>query len=498
MHLDINIVNTTNPGNILIILIGFILFSIICISFIGNGEEYKIKKYSLLLSVISFLISLLLLIAFDRNHDGYQFESIIYLIPSWSINIHMGIDGISIFFVLLTTLIVPVCLLASWHSVTKYVKEYQLCFLVLELILLLVFSSLDILSFYIFFESVLIPMFLIIGIWGSRERKIHAAFQFFLYTLVGSVLMLLGIMYIYNSVGTTDLQVILLHEFTEKEQVFLWLSFFISFAVKVPMYPVHIWLPEAHVEAPTAGSVILAGILLKLGTYGLLRFSLPLFPFANTYFTPLVYTMSIIAIVYVSFITMRQVDLKKIIAYSSVAHMGFVTLGLYTFNIEGVEGSILLMISHGFVSSALFLLIGILYDQHHTRVLKYYSGLTMLMPIYSLFFLFFTFANISLPGTSSFVAEFLVLVSTYKLNTVTCFLGALGTILGAAYALWLYNRIAFGVVNVKYILPFKDVSYREFSTLFPFLVLVILMGIYPSCFIDTMHSSLVQNMSYYI
>ena len=359
----------------------------------------------------------------------------------------------------------------------------------------MVFTVLDLLVFYIFFESVLIPMFLIIGVWGARQRKIHAALQFFLYTLAGSLLLLIAILYIYNVVGTTDLQTILVYKFTFEEQLFLWIAFFASFAVKVPMFPVHIWLPEAHVEAPTAGSVILAGILLKLGTYGFLRFSIPMFPEASIYYSPLVYTLSIIAIIYVSITTMRQIDLKKIIAYSSVAHMGFVTLGLFTLTIEGIEGSLLLMLSHGLISSALFILIGVVYDRHHTRIIKYYGGLTQTMPIYSVLFLFFTFANISLPGTSSFVAEFLILVATYKVNTIICFLAAIGTVLGAVYAIWLYNRIAFGAIKVEYINPYKDIDFREFNILIPIVVLVLLMGIYPSIFSEVFHISILKILS---
>jgi len=340
-------------------------------------------------------------------------------------------------------------------------------------------------------------MFLIIGVWGARERKIHAAFQFFFYTFLGSVFMLLGILLIYSTVGNTDYELLLDAHFSTNRQLLIWLSFFASFAVKVPMVPVHIWLPEAHVEAPTAGSVILAGILLKLGTYGFLRFSIPLFPDASIYFTPLIFTMSVIAIIYSSLTTLRQVDLKKIIAYSSVAHMNFVTIGLFTLTPEGVEGSILLMLSHGFVSSALFLCVGVLYDRHHTRVLKYYRGITQTMPIFSSIFLFLTLSNISLPGTSSFVGEFLILLSALQSNTSVCFLAAIGTILGAAYALWLYNRVAFGVTDTKYINPYKDLMFREFMIFVPFIVLILFMGIYPNVFLDTMHFSVTRLLMNY-
>jgi len=332
-------------------------------------------------------------------------------------------------------------------------------------------------------------MFLIIGVWGSRERKIRAAYQFFLYTLIGSVLMLLAILFIYFQTGTTDLQVLLTVDFSEKRQILLWLAFFASFAVKVPMVPVHIWLPEAHVEAPTAGSVILAGILLKLGTYGFLRFSLPLFPLATVYFTPAVYTLSILGIIYASLTTLRQIDLKKIIAYSSVAHMGYVTLGLFSLNFQGIEGAILLMLSHGLVASALFLCVGILYDRHKTRLVKYYGGCVHVMPLFSFFFLIFTLGNISLPGTSSFIGELLVLIGSFQTNTFIAFLASTGMILGAGYSIWLYNRVVFGNFKPHFINTFSDINRREFFILLPFALGVLWMGIYPEVFMDPMHSS---------
>jgi len=332
-------------------------------------------------------------------------------------------------------------------------------------------------------------MFIIIGVWGSRERKIRAAYQFFLYTLFGSVLMLLAILLIYFQTGTTDLEILYTSSFSETRQILLWLAFFASFAVKVPMVPVHIWLPEAHVEAPTAGSVILAGILLKLGTYGFLRFSIPLFPYATFYFTPLIYTLSIIAIIYTSLTTLRQIDLKKIIAYSSVAHMNFVTLGLFSLNTQGIEGSILLMLSHGLVSPALFLCVGVLYDRHKTRLVRYYAGCGRTMPLFATLFVFFTMANISLPGTSSFIGEFLVLTGTYQNNSFAAFLAATGMILGAAYALWLCNRLVYGVVKPHFMTSFSDISRREFFMFFPIIVSVLWMGVYPEPFLDAMHCS---------
>jgi len=340
-------------------------------------------------------------------------------------------------------------------------------------------------------------MFIIIGVWGSRTRKIKAAYQFFIYTLIGSVLMLLAIFLIYFETGTTDFQLLLNVTFSEKKQFILWLAFFASFAVKVPMVPFHIWLPEAHVEAPTAGSVILAGILLKMGTYGLLRFSLPLFPLACIYFTPFVYLLSIIAVVYTSCTTLRQIDLKKIIAYSSVAHMGFVTIGIFSGNMYGIEGSLLIMLSHGFISSGLFLCIGVLYDRHHTRLIKYYTGLAQIMPIYAFFFVFFSIANLGFPSTSSFSGEFLTLVGAFESNTVVTLFASFGMILSAAYSLWLCNRILFGQLSIKYISQYSDVTKREIAFLFPLVICTMWMGVYPEIFLDTMHVSvanILENM----
>jgi proton-translocating NADH-quinone oxidoreductase chain M len=339
-------------------------------------------------------------------------------------------------------------------------------------------------------------MFLIIGVWGSRERKIRAAYQFFLYTLIGSLFMLLAILLIYFQVGTTDVQILLTTEFSERRQLFLWFAFFASFAVKIPMLPFHIWLPEAHVEAPTAGSVILAGVLLKLGGYGFLRFSIPMFPEATIFFTPLVYTMSVLAIIYASLTTLRQVDLKKIIAYSSVAHMNFCTIGMFTLNVQGIEGSILLMLSHGIVSSALFLCIGVLYDRHHTRIVKYYSGLVHTMPLFVVTFCVFTLANLSLPGTSSFVGEFLILVGAYQSNTVTTFLAATGMVLGGAYSVWLFNRVCFGNLKMFSLQGFRDMDRRETFIFIPLLFLTFFMGVYPEIFLDGIHVSVIDLLTH--
>jgi proton-translocating NADH-quinone oxidoreductase chain M len=371
-----------------------------------------------------------------------------------------------------------------------YLKEYMIAFLVMETLLLIVFSILDLVLFYIFFESVLIPMFLIVGIWGSRERKVRAAYMLFLYTLIGSVLMLLAILLIYAIAGTTDYQTLLTVQFDGNLQKVLWLAFFASFATKVPMVPVHIWLPEAHVEAPTAGSVILAGVLLKLGSYGLLRFSMPLFPIGTVYFTPLVYAMAAIAVVYTSLTAIRQSDMKRIIAYASVAHMNVILVGMFALNANGLEGAMIQQLSHGLVSSALFLGVGVLYDRHHSRLVKYYGGMAHVMPIFVMIFLFFTMANIALPGTSSFVGEFLILVGAFQANTMVTMLAATGMVLGGAYSLWLYNRVAFGNLKVQSIHEFSDINRREFFVQLPLILGTLLMGIYPEIFLDPMHVSI--------
>nr|BDZ75470.1 NADH dehydrogenase subunit 4 [Trematodon longicollis] len=471
-------------GLILCPLLGSIILFVI-----PDPRIRLIRSIGLCTSLITFLYSLLFWIQFDNSTAKFQFVETIRWLPYSNINFYIGIDGISLFFVVLTTFLIPICILVGWSSIKSYKKEYMIAFLICESFMIAVFCMLDLLLFYVFFESVLIPMFIIIGVWGSRQRKIQAAYQFFLYTLLGSVFMLLAILFIFFQTGTTDLQILLTTEFSERRQILLWIAFFASFSVKVPMVPVHIWLPEAHVEAPTAGSVILAGILLKLGTYGFLRFSIPMFPEATLYFTPFIYTLSVIAIIYTSLTTIRQIDLKKIIAYSSVAHMNFVTIGMFSLNIQGIEGSILLMLSHGLVSSALFLCVGVLYDRHKTRLVKYYGGLVSTMPMFSTIFLFFTLANMSLPGTSSFIGEFLILVGAFQRNSLVATLAALGMILGAAYSLWLYNRVIFGNFKPKFLQKFSDLNRREVLIFFPFIVGVIWMGVYPEVFLECMHTS---------
>nr|YP_009154080.1 NADH dehydrogenase subunit 4 [Turbinaria ornata]AJF48267.1 NADH dehydrogenase subunit 4 [Turbinaria ornata] len=448
-------------------------------------QRLLLRQFSLFITALVFILSLFLWLGFDHSTPKFQFVVNNLWLPVSNINLVLGVDGISLFFILLTTLIFPLCLLASWTFEKGDLKIYLISFLSMELVLLLVFTSLDLLFFYIFFEAVLIPMFLVIGIYGSRQRKIRAAYMFFLYTLLGSLFMLIGVVYIYLSVGSTSYEVLSITKFSNYNQRWLWLAFFASFAAKVPMLPVHIWLPEAHVEAPTAGSVILAGILLKLGSYGFLRFSLGLFPHACAYFTPFVFTLSVLGIVYTSLTAIRQTDLKRLIAYTSVAHMNLVMIGLFSGTVIGVEAAILQSLSHGFVSSALFLIIGVLYDRWHTRGVNYYGGLTHTMPIFVIIFLFFTMANLGLPGTSSFVGEFLLLVSAFEANTTACFFAATSMILGGVYSLWLFNRIAYG--NIK--LVGCDLNYREFVVFSPLLFGTLFMGLYPNIFFSAMHAS---------
>ena len=473
----------------------FLILSIFFITFISYFTKYsdlQVYKFGFIITIFLFIVSLALLLFFDNNTIDFQYITNWYIFEYFTfgfVDFDFGIDGISIYFILLTTFLIPICLLASWDSIKIYKKEFIIAFLILEFFLILVFSVLNLFLFYIFFESILIPMFFIIGLWGSRTRKIKAAYYFFLYTLFGSLLLLIGIIFISLELGSTSIYSLYLNNFSFERQIFLWIVFFISFAVKVPMFPIHVWLPEAHVEAPTAGSVILAGLLLKLGGYGILRFLIPMFPQANLFFLPLTFTLIILAIIYSSLTTLRQVDLKKIIAYSSVAHMNFSLLGLFSFNIYGILGALLLMISHGLVSSALFLCIGVLYDRHHTRLLKYYSGLTTVMPLFSIIFLFFSLANLSFPGTSSFIGEFLVLLGILKLNTTITFLSATTMIFSGAYSIWLYNRIAFGNLKIYYIKNFIDLTKKEFLIFLPLIVFTILLGIYPSICIDILYSS---------
>jgi NADH-quinone oxidoreductase subunit M len=402
---------------------------------------------------------------------------------SETIRFKLGVDGFSMPFVLLTAFLMPFCILASWESIQHRVKEYMVAFLVLETLMIGVFVALDLILFYIFFEAGLIPMFLIIGIWGGK-RRIYASFKFFLYTLLGSVLMLLAMMAMYWSAGTTDITQLLQHKFGREMQMWLWLAFFASFAVKMPMWPVHTWLPDAHVEAPTAGSVILAGILLKMGGYGFIRFSIPMFPEASQFFAPMVFALSVIAIIYTSLVALMQEDIKKLIAYSSVAHMGFVTMGLFTMTPQGIQGAMFQMVSHGLVSGALFLCVGVVYDRMHTREIAAYGGLTNRMPVYAVLFMIFTMANVGLPGTAGFVGEFLTLLGAFKANPWVAFFATTGVILSAAYALWLYRKVMFGELDKPNLKGISDVDRREMVLLVPLAALVIYYGVRPGPILD--------------
>nr|YP_011017571.1 NADH dehydrogenase subunit 4 [Antithamnionella miharai]WQF69346.1 NADH dehydrogenase subunit 4 [Antithamnionella miharai]WQF69371.1 NADH dehydrogenase subunit 4 [Antithamnionella miharai] len=468
------------------------LIGIFFVLLLPRERKTLLLNLSLSFTCLTFLFSLFLWFQFDSGTSFFQFKQSFLFFPNTNLIYSIGIDGISLFLILLTTLLINICILTSWTSVKFYLKEYLICFLTLEFCLIQVFAVLDLLLFYIFFESVLIPMFLIIGIWGSRVRKIRAAYQFFLYTLTGSLLMLIGIIFIYLKTATFDIQILEASNFSIPTQYWLWLAFFASFAVKIPMVPFHIWLPEAHAEAPTAGSVILAGVLLKLGGYGFIRFSIPLFPEASIYFSPLVFTLSTIAIVYASLTTLRQVDLKKIIAYSSVSHMGFVTIGIFSLNTQGIEGSLILMLSHGLVSSALFLCVGVLYDRHKTRIIKYYAGLVKVMPLFICLFVYFSFANIGFPGTSSFIGELLVLIGVFQLNSILTMFVTSGVILSAAYSIWLLNRISFGNLKLNYFTAFQDISRREFWIILPLVILVCWMGVHPNSFLAETHFSILS------
>ena len=440
-------------------------------------------------SLTTFVLSLFIWFGFERGTADFQFLEEVPWIPEFDIVYRMGVDGISMPFVMLSTLLIPLCVIASWDAIRVRVKEYMVAFLVLETLMVGMFCALDLFVFYVFFEGVLIPMFLIIGVWGG-ERRVYSAFKFFLYTLAGSVLMLLGILAIYFTTGTSEIPVLLTTYLPGTLQKWLWLAFFASFAVKVPMWPVHTWLPDAHVEAPTAGSVILAGVLLKMGGYGFLRFSLPMFPLASEFFTPLVFTLSIIAVIYTSLVALAQEDMKKLIAYSSVAHMGFVTAGAFSVTQQGLEGAMIQMLSHGVVSAALFLIVGVVYDRIHTRRIDRYDGLVERMPAYALFFMIFMLASVGLPGTSGFVGEFLVLVGLFQVNTWVATLCAIGMVLGPAYMLYLYRRVIFGIMTKVDLKSINDLVWREKVVFAPLIALVFWMGIYPASFIDVMSASI--------
>ena len=455
----------------------------------GNDDHAKrqMRMVALVTTSMTFVLSLMIWAYFDYSNPGFQFVEERDWLGS-NITYKMGVDGISVLFVILTTFLMPFCILASWESVQKRVREYMVAFLILETLMIGVFCALDIVVFYVFFEAGLIPMFLIIGVWGGA-RRVYASYKFFLHTLLGSVLMLVAIMAMYWTAGTTDIQELLAYPFPAEMQTWLWIAFFASFAVKMPMWPVHTWLPDAHVEAPTAGSVILAGVLLKLGGYGFLRFSLPMFPLASDMFAPLVFTLSVVAIIYTSLVALAQEDIKKLIAYSSVAHMGYVTMGIFTMTPQGVQGGIFQMLSHGIVSGALFLCVGVIYDRMHTREISAYGGLVNRMPKYAVAFLIFTMANVGLPGTSGFVGEILVLMGAFQVNTWVAVFATTGVILSACYALYLYRRVVFGSLDKESLKSILDLDLREKVILVPMIILTIFFGFYPMAILDVTQGS---------
>lgn len=433
-------------------------------------------------TVITLAVSLNLIWRFDPGSAEFQFVEKHPWLGGFG-TYHMGVDGISLPLVILTTAIMPLCIVASWRAITVRVREYMIAFLALETLMVGTFSALDLVLFYLFFEGGLIPMFLIIGVWGG-PRRVYASFKFFLYTLLGSVLMLLAIMAMYWEAGTTDIAVLVHHAFPRTMQPWLWFAFFASFAVKMPMWPVHTWLPDAHVEAPTAGSVILAAILLKMGGYGFLRFSLPMFPHASFDFAPFVFTLSVIAIIYTSLVALVQEDMKKLIAYSSVAHMGFVTMGIFAATTQGVAGGIFQMVSHGVVSAALFLCVGVVYDRMHSREISTYGGLVNRMPVYAAVFLLFTLANVGLPGTSGFIGEFLSLLGTFRINITVATLATFGVILSACYALWLYRKVVLGKLEKPSLAHISDMGWREIVVFVPLVVMTLWLGFYPKPVLD--------------
>lgn len=465
-----------------------------CFLFIHNfWKEHITKLLGFSVSLFIFFYSLQFWLFFDNSVIAFQFVSSIFWIDS-SIFFCLGIDGISLFFIVLTTFLVPLCILGSWQiSMNKFIYNYNLYFsffLLIEGFILVVFTSLDLLLFYTFFEAVLIPMFIVIGIWGSRERKIRAAYMFFLYTLFGSLFMLLGLVLIFFETGTIDFNYLIEYNvFSVNRQLFLWFGFFIAFAVKMPMVPVHIWLPEAHVEAPTAGSVLLAGILLKLGSYGFIRFCLLLFPGATLFFRPLVFVLAVVAIIYTSLTALRQSDIKRVIAYASVAHINATLLGIFSFNLSGFEGAVFQIIGHGIVSGGLFFCIGVLYDRHHSRMINYYSGVVQTMPLFSFIFLVLIMSNIALPGTISFVGEFLIFSGVIGVSFLAAFFGSTGMFLGGGYSLWLYNRIVYGNIKTQFISVSYDLLRREFFVFFPLVFCSIFIGFFPNFFFETIHMS---------
>ena len=457
-----------------------------------NGARW----IALAVSTLVFVISLVMMSGFDGTNPGFQFVENSAWFPALNLNYHVGVDGISVYFVLLSTFLTPICLISCWKSVDKRVKEYMIAFLVLETFMVGTFAALDAILFYVFFEGVLLPMYLIIGVWGGM-RRVYASFKFFLYTLLGSVLMLVALLYLYYATGTTDIEALANNDITRDVQIWLWLAFFASFAVKMPMWPVHTWLPDAHVEAPTAGSVILAGVLLKMGGYGFLRFSLPILPDASAYFTDFVFVLSIIAIVYTALVALVQEDMKKLIAYSSVSHMGFVTLGIFTGTQQGVDGAMFQMLSHGIISAALFLCVGVVYDRLHTREIARYGGLVKNMPKYATVFMILTLGSVGLPGTSGFVGEFLTLLGSFQVNTYVAVFATTGVVFGAAYMLVLYRKVIFGEQKNADAAAMQDLTKTEYGYLVPLCIIVILFGVAPSLVMKNISPSVGKLLEHY-
>ncbi len=493
MRVDLG-ANMETTWPVLTVLTFLPLIGVVFLLLIRGDEEVVVRNsrnVALWVSSFTFLISLLIFWHFDPTVSGYQFEDRGEWLSRDGIGYHMGVDGISMPFVVLSAFLTPLAILASWHSVKFRMREYMIAFLVLETLMIGTFCALDMVMFYLFFEAVLIPMFLIIGIWGGA-RRVYASFKFFLYTLFGSVLMLVAMLVMYGEAGTTNIPQLAAYAFDPSVQTWLFLAFFASFAVKVPMWPVHTWLPDAHVEAPTAGSMILAGILLKMGGYGFLRFSLPMFPDASLYFAPLVFTLSVIAVIYTSLVALAQSDMKKLIAYSSVAHMGFVTVGIFTMTEQGIAGAMFQMISHGLVSAALFFAVGVVYDRLHTREISAYGGVADAMPRYAVFFMFMMLASVGLPGTSGFVGEFLVLVGAWQASTWLAFFTATGLVLGATYMLWLYRRVVFGKAEKAEVIGLKPMNSREIFIFMPLTILVLYYGVFPTGLLDLMQPAILN------
>ncbi len=471
-------------------------FFILTIRGEDQAAAMNVRYVALYTSLFAFALSVYMLTRFDQDTAEFQFVEKYDWFPSLGISYHVGVDGISLLFILLSTFLTSVCIVASWNSIQKRVREYMMAFLLLETMMIGTFCALDTVLFYVFFEGVLIPMFLIIGVWGG-PRRIYASYKFFLYTLLGSLLMLVAMIALYLEAGTTSIPELMQNPVASHLQIWLWLAFFASFAVKMPMWPVHTWLPDAHVEAPTAGSVILAGVLLKIGGYGFLRFSLPMFPEASEMFAPLVFTLSVIAIIYTSLVALVQEDIKKLIAYSSVAHMGFVTLGIFSATQQGIEGAVFQMLSHGLISGALFLCVGVLYDRLHTREIGKYGGIVSNMPVFATLFMIFMLGSVGLPGTSGFVGEFLTLLAAFEVNTLYATLAATGVVLGAAYMLILYRRVVFGQVTNPEAEKMQDVDLREKSLLIPVALMVLGLGVFPGLILDRTSASVENLVSLY-